>query len=62
MGKTSKQMVFKVYENYVEGQEEDAENICECIGKDFIMPRKKKNPVQFRHSTGHSQQVSAINI
>ncbi|GFE60620.1 Arm DNA-binding domain-containing protein [Geobacter sp. AOG2] len=60
MGHASKQMVFEVYGNYVEGLEEDAEQIFEYFGQDFIMPRKTKNPALFSHSTGHSFGVSAI--
>jgi integrase len=60
MGHASKQMVFEVYGNYVEGLEEDAEQIFEYFGQDFITPRKTKNPALFSHSTGHSFGVSAI--
>lgn len=60
MGHASKQMVFEVYGNYVEGLEEDAENIFEYFGQDFVQPRKSKNPALFRYSTGHSFGVSAI--
>jgi len=60
MGHASKQMVFEVYGNYVEGLEEDAENIFEYFGQDFVMPRKSKNPILFRYSTGHSLQRSAL--
>jgi integrase len=62
MGHASKQMVFEVYGNYVEGLEEDAENILEYFGNDFVMPRKSKNPALFRYSTGHSLRSSARTI
>lgn len=54
MGHASKQMVFEVYGNHVEGLEEDAEDIFNYFGENFIMPRKKLNPVRFGNSTGHS--------
>lgn len=60
MGHASKQMVFEVYGNYVEGLEEDAENIFEYFGQDFIMPRKSKNPILHGYSTGHTLQRSAL--
>lgn len=47
MGHASKQMVFEVYGNYVEGLEDDAENIIEYFGQDFISPRKKNGPALF---------------
>lgn len=56
----TKQMVFEVYGNYVEGLEEDAENIFEYFGQDFLQPPKTKNPALFRYSTGHSFGVPAI--
>lgn len=61
MGHASKQMVYEVYGNYVEGLEEDAEAIFSYFGQDFITPRKKENPVPFRYSTGHSQVVFPAN-
>ena len=60
MGHASKQMVFEVYGNYVEGLENDAEEILEYFGQDFITPRKMKNPVRFRDSTGDSFNVSDV--
>jgi len=60
MGHASKQMVFEVYGNYVEGLEDDAEKIFEYFGQDFITPRKNKGPALFRYSTGHSSHVSVI--
>lgn len=60
MGHASKQMVFEVYGNYVEGLEEDAEKILAYFGNDFVMPRKSKNPAQCRYSTGYSLRRSAI--
>ncbi|MBT0654775.1 Arm DNA-binding domain-containing protein [Geomobilimonas luticola] len=59
MGHASKQMVFEVYGNYVEGLEDDAEDIFHYFGQDFITPRKSKSPVPFRDSTGDSFKVSA---
>jgi integrase len=49
MGHASKQMVYEVYGNYVEGLEEDGERIFEYFGKDFVIPRKA-NP-RFRMGT-----------
>jgi len=54
MGHASKQMVYEVYGNYVDGLEEDASAILDYFGRDFIEPRKKKNPVPFGGSTGYS--------
>jgi len=54
-------MVYEVYGNYVEGLERDAESILEYFGRDFIQPRKTKNPVPFRYSTGHGQGVIPAN-
>jgi len=48
-----------VYENYVEGLEEDADAIYDYFGEDFITPKKTKNPIQFRYSTGHSRHVDS---
>lgn len=59
MGHASKQMVYEVYGNYVEGLEEDAEAIYNYFGADFITPRKKENPIPFRYSTGHSRRVES---
>lgn len=61
MGHASKQMVYEVYGNYVEGLEEDAEAIYNYFGEDFITPRKKKNPIPFRYSTGHSRGAISSN-
>ncbi len=61
MGHASKQMVYEVYGNYVEGLEEDAEAIYNYFGEDFITPRKKQNPIPFRYSTGHSRGIGSSN-
>ncbi len=61
MGHASKQMVYEVYGNYVEGLEEDAEAIYHYFGEDFITPRKRENPIPFRYSTGHSRRVDSYN-
>ena len=36
MGHGSKQMVYEVYGNYVEGLEEDREKILNYFGEDFV--------------------------
>ena len=59
MGHTSKQMVYEVYGNYVEGLEEDAPKIAAYFGEDFINP-KSKTPIPFGDSTGDSLQSSAV--
>lgn len=61
MGHASKQMVYEVYGNYVEGLEEDAEEIYYYFGQDFITPRKRESPIPFRYSTGHSLRVDPCN-
>jgi integrase len=42
MGHASKQMVYEVYGNYVEGLEEDAAAILHYYGRDFMNPGKRK--------------------
>ena len=61
MGHASKQMVYEVYGNYVEGLEEDAEKIYHYFGQDFITPRTKESPIPFRYSTGHSLGITPSN-
>ena len=61
MDHASKQMVYEVYGNYVEGLEEDAEAIYNYFGEDFITPRKEKNPIPFSYSTGHSRGINSSN-
>ena len=60
VGCASKQMVYEVYGNYVEGLEDDAEEMLDYFGKDFVLPGKSKSPVPFRDSTGDSLLNSAI--
>ncbi len=57
MGHASKHMIYEVYGNYVEGLEEDTEDILEYYGEDFISAKKKKNPVLCGYSTGYSQGI-----
>lgn len=57
MGHASKQMVFEVYGNYVEGLEEDGENIFNYFGEDFLTPQKTKNPTLFGNSTGYTSRA-----
>lgn len=42
MGHASKQMVYEVYGNYVEGLEHDAENIFNYFGPDFLYTKPQK--------------------
>jgi len=42
MGHGSKQMVYEVYGDYIEGLEEDFWNILEYMGKNFVEPKAKK--------------------
>jgi integrase len=60
MGHASKQMVYEVYGNYVEGLEEDGEKIFEYFGKDFIFTQIKKSPVPYGYSPGDSLSSSAL--
>ncbi|HEY5973287.1 MAG TPA: tyrosine-type recombinase/integrase, partial [Geobacteraceae bacterium] len=60
MGHASKQMVYEVYGNYVDGLEEDGDNILEYFGKDFVMFRKNKFPLLNGYSTGNSFESSAL--
>ncbi|WP_026843307.1 Arm DNA-binding domain-containing protein [Citrifermentans bremense] len=60
MGHASKQMVYEAYGNYVEGLEDDAEEMLDYFGRDFVLPRKSKSPVPFRDSTGDSLRSSAL--
>jgi integrase len=49
MGHSSKQMIYEVYGDYIEGFEEDIWQILKYFGKDFAQPKMK-------HSCGkHSQ-------
>ena len=54
MGHASKQMIYEVYGNYVEGLEDDTEAILEYYGEDFIRGKKIKNPALNGYSTGYS--------
>jgi integrase len=47
MGHGSKQMVYEVYGDYIEGLEEDYEKILSYFGPDFIQ-RKTKTPAYHR--------------
>jgi integrase len=53
-------MVYEVYGNYVEGLEDDAKEMLDYFGKDFVLPRKKRSPVPLRDSTGDSLLNSVI--
>jgi integrase len=57
MGHASKQMIYEVYGNYVEGLEEDTENILEYFGEDFISAKKKKNPATYGYGTGYGHGI-----
>ena len=48
----SKQMVYAVYGNYVEGLEKDGERIVEYFGRDFCFTQKNKFPVTYGYSAG----------
>ena len=60
MGRASKQMVYEVYGNYVEGLEEDGERIFKYFGKDFVITQKSKSPVPYGYSTGDSLERFVI--
>ncbi|MCX5814397.1 MAG: tyrosine-type recombinase/integrase [Proteobacteria bacterium] len=56
MGHASKQMVYEVYGNYVEGLEKDGEKMLEYFGRDFVFTQKSKFPVPYGDSTGDSRE------
>lgn len=43
MGHGSKQMIYEVYGDYIEGLEEDFWQILEYFGKDFAQPKMKQS-------------------
>jgi integrase len=45
MGHKDKKMVFEVYGKYVDGLEQDAENILTYFGSDFIAPELKQHTI-----------------
>lgn len=51
MGHASKQMVYEVYEEYIEGLEEDREDILNYFGADFLTPKRS---ARSRHHAGES--------
>lgn len=50
MGHGSKQMIYEVYGDYIEGLEEDFWNILEYMGKDFVEPKVKKPLYAINHT------------
>ena len=44
MGHGSKQMIYEVYGDYIEGLDEDLWQILEYFGRDFAEPKKKTMP------------------
>jgi len=48
---------MKFYGNYVEGLEEDTEDILEYFGEDFISAKKKKNPATYGYGTGYGHGI-----
>ncbi len=57
-GHASKQMVYEVYGNYVEGLVENAERILGYFRTDFVMSWKSKSPIPLRDSIGDSLKSS----
>ena len=57
MGHSSKKMIYEVYGNYVEGLEEDAGNILEYFGKDFV-GLKENTTLPFTATLGESHGES----
>jgi hypothetical protein len=37
---------------------DDAEEMLEYLGKDFVLPQKSKSPVLFKDSTGDNASIS----
>lgn len=60
MGHASKQMVYEVYGNYVEGLEEDAESIFNYFGADFIRPEKMKVLSFIRKERDEEAEIGTI--
>jgi len=62
MGHASKQMVYQNYGEYVEGLEDDVEDILRYFGQDFLIkPQKKKSPLLvYGDSYGDSQNPIQI--
>ncbi|HJV37087.1 tyrosine-type recombinase/integrase, partial [Geomonas sp.] len=44
MGHGSKKMVYEVYGDYIDGVEEDAWNILEYYGRDFLESKRQRRP------------------
>ncbi|WP_052263391.1 tyrosine-type recombinase/integrase [Geobacter pickeringii] len=64
MGHSSKQMVYQNYGEYVEGLEDDAEEILNYFGVDFLVkPRKNLSPLLvFGDSYGDSRELIPLTI
>jgi len=64
MGHGSKEMIYEVYGNYVEGLEKDAGKILDYFGNDFIgLQQKTTSPFTMNRgeSTGESGKVATSN-
>lgn len=61
MGHGSKQMVYEVYGEYIEGLEEDSWKILEYFGRDFI-ERKGQRPPRFLEYPGNENQMIPVSF
>ncbi len=64
MGHGSKQMVFEVYGNYIDGLERDFLGILNYLGRDYVETKRKPLPYQkylLGESTGESQGLHSHN-
>jgi integrase len=57
MGHGTKQMIYEVYGDYIEGLEEDLWQILEYFGKDFVEPKRKNSPLVIDYQQSSSMMV-----
>lgn len=57
MGHGTKQMIYEVYGNYIEGLEVDLWQILEYFGKDFVEPKRKQHPLVIEYQESNAKMV-----